>query len=60
MLAPGILLGYYGASGEVDLDENGDRKAGNYYIYEIQERDGAYNWELAGTWILSTDSVDWE
>jgi len=57
---PGVLEHYYGASGIIELDENGDRKAGNYYIWEIQESDGAYNWELAGTWILVTDTVEWE
>jgi branched-chain amino acid transport system substrate-binding protein len=60
MLAPGVLTNYYGASGSIDLDANGDRKAGNYYIWEITEADDEYSWTLAGTWILSTDSVMWE
>ncbi|MEE8570983.1 MAG: ABC transporter substrate-binding protein [Candidatus Bathyarchaeia archaeon] len=60
MLAPGVLTNYFGASGSIDLDANGDRKAGDYFIWEITEADGEYSWTLAGTWILSTDTVIWE
>ena len=57
---PDVPPYYPGASGVIELDENGDRKASDYYIWEIQETDGVYTWKLAGTWMLSTDSVVWE
>ena len=59
-IMPEVLKYYFGASGVIELDENGDRKASDYHIWKIQETDGAYDWVLAGTWILSTDSVVWE
>ncbi len=48
---------YIGASGKVDLDEFGDREAGDYDIWQIVEIDGTYDWEVIGSWIMATDSV---
>jgi ABC-type branched-subunit amino acid transport system substrate-binding protein len=57
---PGVLENYYGASGAIELDVNGDRKAGDYFIWEIEDVDGVYSWTLAGTWLLATDTVVWD
>lgn len=57
---PGVLENYYGASGAIELDANGDRKAGDYFIWEIEDVDGVYSWTLAGTWLLATDTVVWD
>ncbi len=52
--------GYIGASGKVDLDEFGDRKAGDYDIWQITEITvGEYDWRIIGSWIMATDSVEW-
>ncbi len=53
--------GYIGASGKVELDEFGDRKAGDYDIWQITEiTAGEYDWKNIGSWIMATDSVDWK
>ena len=53
--------GYIGASGKVDLDEYGDRKAGDYDIWQITEiTAGEYDWKIIGSWIMATDSVEWK
>jgi len=53
--------GYIGASGRVELDEFGDRKAGDYDIWQITEiTAGEYDWKVIGSWIMATDSVEWK
>jgi branched-chain amino acid transport system substrate-binding protein len=53
--------GYIGASGKVELDEFGDRKAGDYDIWQITEiTAGEYDWKAIGSWIMATDSVEWK
>jgi branched-chain amino acid transport system substrate-binding protein len=57
---PTVTESLFGASGFVQLDEAGDRKAGDYGIWTIQEPSpGTFEWVLSGTYILSTDSVTW-
>lgn len=52
--------GYIGASGKVTLDQYGDREAGDYDIWQITEiTAGNYDWKVIGSWIMSTDSVEW-
>jgi len=53
---PEVTESFFGASGWIDLDEAGDRRAGDYFIWQITEA----GWELAGTYVLATDSVEWE
>lgn len=53
---PEVTESFFGASGWIDLDEAGDRMAGDYFIWQITEA----GWELAGTYVLATDSVEWE
>jgi len=59
-IVPEVAASYFGASGWIDLDESGDRKAGDYVIWQIVETTpGEYGWEIVGKYILTTDSVEW-
>jgi len=58
---PEVTKSFFGSSGWVELDENGDRKAGDYDIWQIVETaPGEYNWDIVGKYILATDSVVWD
>ncbi len=58
---PEVAASFFGASGWIDLDENGDRKAGDYVIWKIVEiSPGKYDWKIVGKYILATDSVQWD
>jgi branched-chain amino acid transport system substrate-binding protein len=58
---PTITETMFGASGWIQLDEAGDRKAGDYDIWQMKEKyAGAYDWEVVGTYILASDSVEWK
>ncbi len=58
---PTITEVMFGASGWITLDEAGDRMAGDYDIWQILETSpGTYEWKRVGTYILATDSVQWE
>ncbi len=52
--------GFIGASGKIDLDEFGDREAGDYDIWQIVETDGTFDWQIIGSWVMATDSVVWK
>ena len=57
---PDVARSFFGASGYIELDENGDRKAGDYVIWQIVETDtGEYTWKIVGKYIYATDSVVW-
>jgi len=57
---PEVARSFFGASGYIDLDENGDRKAGDYVIWQIVKTDtGEYAWKVVGKYIYATDSVVW-
>ena len=57
---PDVARSFFGASGYIDLDENGDRKAGDYVIWQIVKTDtGEYTWKVVGKYIYATDSVVW-
>ena len=57
---PEVARSFFGASGYIDLDENGDRKAGDYVIWQIVKTDtGEYTWKIVGKYIYATDSVVW-
>jgi len=52
---------FFGSSGWIALDENGDREAGDYDIWQIVETSpGTFEWDIIGKYILATDSVEWE
>jgi len=57
---PDVARSFFGASGYIDLDENGDRKAGDYVIWQIVKTDtDEYAWKVVGKYIYATDSVVW-
>jgi len=57
---PKVAGTFFGASGWIDLDETGDRKAGDYVIWQIVKVDTEkYDWKIVGKFILATDSVVW-
>ena len=57
---PEVSQSFFGASGWIELDEAGDRKAGDYVIWQIVETaPGECEWQIVGKFILATDSVEW-
>lgn len=56
---PTVTRSLFGASGWIDLDEAGDRKAGDYDVWQIGQPvvPDVYQWEHIGTWVFTTDSV---
>jgi len=57
---PTVTKTMFGASGWIELDEAGDRKAGDYDIWQIAEiSPGKYDWAPIGLWVYLTDSVTW-
>ncbi|MEM4631594.1 MAG: ABC transporter substrate-binding protein [Acidilobaceae archaeon] len=56
-LIPKIVEIYYGASGKIVLDENGDRVGSDYGIFGIVEKEGNYMWVLKEMWSMERDSI---
>ena len=57
---PEVTQSFFGASGWIELNEAGDRKAGDYVIWQIVKTDaGTYVWKVVGKYIMATDSVEW-
>jgi len=57
---PSVTENYFGASGWIVLDENGDRAFGDYDLWQIIAVEPVgYTWELVGTYIHATDSITW-
>lgn len=57
---PTITHQIFGASGVITLDEAGDRTAGDYDIWVIEEVSvGNYDWQVVGRYVLASDSVEW-
>jgi branched-chain amino acid transport system substrate-binding protein len=57
---PTVTRNYFGASGWIELDDAGDRKAGDYEIWQITEiSPGRYDWKIVGRYLQATDSVVW-
>lgn len=57
---PTVTRSLFGASGWIELDEAGDRMAGDYDIWAIGGLPGEYDWVHVGTWIYTLDSVQWD
>ena len=57
---PKILEHYYGASGNVILNEEGDRIGVDYELVEIVKTDGTYEWEATGVYRTATGEIIWE
>jgi branched-chain amino acid transport system substrate-binding protein len=56
---PTVTESLYGASGNIQLDAAGDRKAGDYYIWTLKLVDGEYTWVNSGKYVLATDSASY-
>lgn len=52
---PTVTSTMFGSSGWIELDEAGDRKAGDYDIWAIVDNE----WKRIGMWVYMTDSVTW-
>lgn len=61
-VVPTVTESLFGASGWIQLDEAGDRKAGDYDIWMIAYNATAqtYDWKIVGTYVLGSDSVQWK
>jgi len=60
VVLPTVTRNYFGASGWIELDENGDRNGGDYDILQIMEvATDEYAWEVVGRYIFATDSLVW-
>ena len=53
---PKVAAMYYGITGTLELDENGDRKAGDYGVFQLFSA-GGYEWKLAAVYHIDTDTV---
>lgn len=59
-ILPEVTKESWGATGWVDLDENGDRKPTNYDLWVVEEVEaGDYEWKRVGVWNLDTDTITW-
>jgi len=56
---PMVTESLYGASGNIQLDAAGDRKAGDYFIWTIKLIEGEYVWVNSGKYVLATDSASY-
>lgn len=56
---PMILSRYLGASGYIELDQNGDRSVGDYDIWAIVKVDKVYEWRVIGIYKGLTETIEW-
>jgi len=57
---PEVTRELFGATGWVDLDENGDRSPTDYDLWVVKEAaPGVYTWVRVGSWSLATDTLEW-
>ncbi len=54
---PLVAARYYGITGTVTLDSNGDRAAGDYGVYQLVRTPAGFDWELASIYHIDTDTV---
>jgi branched-chain amino acid transport system substrate-binding protein len=55
---PAVTNTLFGASGWIELDEFGDRKAGDYDVWQIvQVSPGTYDWKHQALWVYATDTI---
>jgi branched-chain amino acid transport system substrate-binding protein len=60
VVLPTITEVIFGASGLIRLDDAGDRTAGDYDIWMIQEVSvGNYDWKVVGRYVFSADTIEW-
>lgn len=56
-LVPQVASRYYGITGTIQLDENGDRKAGDYGIFQVVRSGDSYEWKLTAIYRIDVDTV---
>lgn len=56
---PMVLAKYLGASGYIELDENGDRSVGDYDIWAVVRVDRVYEWRVVGIYKGVTETIEW-
>ncbi|MEM1619923.1 MAG: ABC transporter substrate-binding protein [Fervidicoccaceae archaeon] len=56
---PLVLKHYIGASGYIELDENGDRSVADFDLWVVTPKDGTYVWKIAGLYKGLTGTVEW-
>jgi ABC-type branched-subunit amino acid transport system substrate-binding protein len=56
-----VASNYFGVTGWLELDQNGDRVASLYQIWKVafQGSNSIPSWVLAGTWDSATDMMTW-
>lgn len=55
---PNVANNYYGITGWMQLDSNGNRAASNYNIYEVNPVNStSYSWELVGLWNAGNSQI---
>ncbi|MEZ0345479.1 MAG: ABC transporter substrate-binding protein [Infirmifilum sp.] len=54
---PQVASRYYGITGTIQLDENGDRKAGDYGVFQLFKTAAGCEWKLVATYHISTGTV---
>jgi len=58
-ILPDICENYFGASGWMKLDPNGDKETADYDVWAVEEQDGTTDWRRVGRYIFTTDTVEW-
>lgn len=56
---PDILKNYYGATGNFELNEDGDRAFADYELWVPWPTDGEYEWKVAGVYHAAIDTIEW-
>lgn len=54
---PLVAARYYGITGTVTLDSNGDRAAGDYGVYQLVRTATGFDWKLIAVYHIDTDTV---
>ncbi len=58
-ILPDICDKYFGASGWLKLDENGDKAVGDYDIFAVTSESGVAAWRKVGIYRSEPDEVNW-
>ncbi len=56
---PVVAENFFGATGLIIFNEAGDRAFADYDMWEVQYKDGEYQWVLVGKYNYLTDSFTW-
>lgn len=58
-ILPEAVKRFMGASGFFELDKAGDRAFADYELWIPWRVGDKYDWQIAGVWRASTDSIEW-